>query len=196
MFLRFTTDKNGQFRSSRCFDPLRYKPVLTIQAPGLAMAARAIDVKPDAPPHVVRLTRRRPIEGRVIDVQGRPVVGAAVLTSRNNFQGLLDWEADTDSNGRFVWYDAPSTGAILFDVSKPTFGPVWARAVDPAAGEVTITLRHPQHVHGSVTDAETGRPIERFTLIHGSGPSLPVARDRPGTALHSPPGTSRTANST
>ena len=176
MVLRFTTDKNGQFRSSRCFDPLQYKPVLTVQAPGLAMAARTITVKPDAPPLVVRLTRRRPIEGRVVDVHGRPVVGAAVLSNRNNFQGLLDWETDTDSNGRFVWYDAPSTGAILLDVSKPTFGPVWARAVDPAAGEVTITLRHTQHLHGSVTDAETGRPIERFTLIHGSGSSLPGTR--------------------
>jgi hypothetical protein len=58
----------------------------------------------------------------------------------------------------------------------PPFGPVWARAVDPAAGEVTITLRHPQHLHGSVTDAETGRPIERFTLIRGLGPSLPGTR--------------------
>jgi RNA polymerase sigma factor (sigma-70 family) len=176
MFLRFTTDKNGQFRSSRCFDPLQSRPTLTVQAPGLAIAAQTITVKPDAPPLVVRLTRRRPIEGRVVDVHGRPVVGAAVLPSRNNFRDLLDWEADTDSNGRFVWYDAPSTGAILLDVSKPTFGPVWARAVDPAAGEVTITLRHPQHLHGSVTDAETGRPIERFTLIHSSGPSLPGAR--------------------
>jgi RNA polymerase sigma factor (sigma-70 family) len=176
MFLRFTTDKNGQFRSSRCFDSLQSKPTLTVQATGLAIAAQTITVKPDAPPLVIRLTRRRPIEGRVIDVHGRPVVGAAVLPSRSNFQGLLDWEADTDSNGRFVWYDAPSTGAILLDVSKPTFGPVWARAVDPAAGEVTITLRHPQHLHGSVTDSETGRPIERFTLIHGSGPSLAGAR--------------------
>src|SRR5262249_9087955 len=34
----------------------------------------------------------------------------------------------------------------------------------------------PQHLHGTVTDAETGRPIERFTLIPGWGPHRPQSR--------------------
>jgi len=173
MFLRLTTDKNGQFRSGRCFDPLRPKPALTVQASGLAMATREILVKPEVPPNVIRLSRRRPIEGRVVDAQGRPVVGATVTPSPSFFRGSLDWDADTDANGRFVWHDAPMTGTILLDVSKPTFRLVRERAVDPKTREVTISLHHPQHLHGTVTDADNGRPVERFTLVEGSGPGLP-----------------------
>ena len=176
MFLRLTTDKNGQFQSGRCLDPLRTTPVMTVVASGLAMAAREIVVRPDSPAQVVRLTRRRPIEGRVVDAQGRPVAGAAVSPSQSAFKGMLEWDADTDSDGRFVWYDAPTTDTILLDVSKPNYRPVRERAVDPEAGELTITLHHPQRLHGTVTDAETGRPVEQFTLIHGSGPSLPDMR--------------------
>ena len=109
----------------------------------------------------------------MVDSQGRPVVGAAVSPSPSTFKGMLDWAAETGPDGRFVWYDAPTTATILLDVSEPSFRPVRERAVDPETGELTITLHHPQRLHGTVTDAETGRPIERFTLIHGSGPSLP-----------------------
>ena len=124
MFLRLTTDKNGQFHSGRCLDPLRTKPVMTVLASGLAMAAREIVLRPDNPAQVVRLTRRRPIEGRVVDAQGRPVVGAAVSPSQSAFKGMLDWDAETDSDGRFAWHDAPTTGTILLDISKPNYRPV------------------------------------------------------------------------
>jgi hypothetical protein len=50
------------------------------------------------------------------------------------------------------------------------------RQVDAGSDEVTITLHHPQHLHGTVTDAETGRPIERFVLIPGWGPHRPQLR--------------------
>ena len=172
MFLRLTTDKTGQFHSGRCFDPIRTKPVMTVLAPGLAMAAREIVVRPDAPAQVVRLSRRRPIEGQVVDSKGRPVVGATVSPSLTRFKGMLDWDAETGPDGRFVWYDAPATGMILLDVYKPDYRPVRERAVDPDANPLTITLHHPQRKHGTVTDAETGRPIGRFTLIQGTGPSL------------------------
>ena len=46
MFLRFTTDENGQFHSGQCFDPVRTKPIMTVLAPGLAMAVREIVLTP------------------------------------------------------------------------------------------------------------------------------------------------------
>jgi len=39
-----------------------------------------------------------------------------------------------------------------------------------------IALHRPQHLHGTVNDAETGRPIERFVLIPGWGPVRPGSR--------------------
>ena len=86
---------------------------------------------------------------------------------------MLDWDAETGSDGRFIWDDAPTASTILLDVFKPNYRPVRERAVDPESREVTITLHRPQRLHGTVTDAETGQPIPQFTLTHGSGPSLP-----------------------
>ena len=40
---------------------------------------------------------------------GRPVAGAIVMSPREFGYAGLDWEAETDPVGRFVWYEAPVT---------------------------------------------------------------------------------------
>ena len=71
---------------------------------------------------------------------GRPALAAqAVAGPRGRFAGAadrgrdrhadhgdsatagLDWEAETDADGRFVWFEAPATGTIMLDVVKPPF---------------------------------------------------------------------------
>ena len=52
----------------------------------------------------------------------------------------------------------------------------WGAGFEAGSGEVTIALHRPQHLHGTVTDAETGRAIERFVLIPGWGPDRPGGR--------------------
>ncbi len=139
--LRLATDRDGRFRSSRCLDPDSAGLVLVVQAPGLAWSVHHVAATAEIPPQVIRLNGRRPLEGRVADAQGRPVAGALVTTSRDVFRGLLGWETQTDANGRFVWYDAPTTGKVYLDVSTPTF-PWSSRTIArPEAGEVTIILR-------------------------------------------------------
>ena len=59
------------------------------------------------------------------------------------------------------------------DVSKPHFRQIQDRQIAAGAEDVTLTLHRPQHLHGTVTDAETGRPIERFILISAWGPPWP-----------------------
>ncbi len=85
----------------------------------------------------------------------------------------LDWEAETDADGRFVWFEAPASGDYLLNVTKAPFRPIVARMVSGGSEDLTLTLHRPQHLHGTVTDAETGRPIERFDLISGQGPHRP-----------------------
>ncbi len=145
MYFRLSTDQNGQFHTGHCIDSSQKKTVLIVRASGLASAAREIAVVPDAPlrPQIIRLTRRRPIEGRVVDSDGHPVEGAVVASSEYAFNGLLCWDAETDGNGRFVWYEAPTDVTLLLNVSKPPFRRVRGRAVDPASREVTIALHHP-----------------------------------------------------
>jgi hypothetical protein len=143
MYLRLLTDRNGQFHTGRCIDPSQSKTLLTVQASGLALAAREIPAVPETSPQVIRLTRRRPIEGRVVDAEGRPVEGAVVASSVYAFNGLLGWDTETDGNGRFVWFEAPTDVTILLSVFKPPFQPVRGRAVDPGSREFTITLDNP-----------------------------------------------------
>ncbi len=143
MYFRLSTDRNGQFRTGHCIDPSQKKTVLIVQASGLAWAAREIPVVPIAPPQpqIIRLTQRRPIEGRVVDSNGRPVEGAVVASSEYAFNGLLCWDAETDGKGHFVWYEAPTDVKILLNVFKPPFRPARGRAVDPGSREITITMQ-------------------------------------------------------
>ncbi len=138
--LRLMTDQDGRFSSRRCLDPKSPGLVLLVQAWGLAWAVHHVAMAPEIPEQVIRLSRRRPLEGRVSDAQGRPVEGAVVTSSREVFGGLLGWEAKTDAYGRFIWYDAPTTGKVYLDVFKRAFPPTSRAIVRPEADVVTITL--------------------------------------------------------
>jgi hypothetical protein len=140
--LRLTTDQAGRFRSSRCLDPKSPGAVVLVYAFGLAWAVHHVALAPEIPEQVIRLSRRRPLEGRVNDAQGQPVEGAVVTSSREVFGGLLGWEATTDANGHFIWYDAPTTGKLYLDVFKRAFQSTGCAIARPSADLVTITLRH------------------------------------------------------
>ena len=143
MFLRLTTDKDGRFQSTSCLDPGRPRVDILVQATGLAWAVHRVDAVQGIPPQVIRLGRRQPLEGRVVDARGQTVAGAFVWSSRQVLEGLIEWETQTDSNGRFVWYDAPITGEYRLEVFKPTFLPGREWIVRSQKSEVTITLRQP-----------------------------------------------------
>lgn len=139
--MRLTTDKDGRFRTGRCLDPRWSTVAMTVQVTGLAWDFRAVPLSPELWPQVVRLTRRRPLEGRVVDDHGQPLSGAVVSCSRRFFKELIDWEAETDATGRFVWYDAPTEGVLLLQASRLDFQPVNVSIVRPGTDEKTITLK-------------------------------------------------------
>jgi hypothetical protein len=169
-FAMVVTDAAGRFRTGRFIDPEWDELALTVQADGFASAMRKLIITPEIPAQLIRLTSRRPLHGRVIDAQDHPIAGAAVTPTRQYGNGKLDWEGETDVDGRFVWFEAPTAGTIDLDVRKPGFRQIVGRRLDAGSREVTLTLHRAQHLHGTVTDAETGRPIERFTLISAWGP--------------------------
>jgi hypothetical protein len=139
--LRLTTDRDGRFESTRCLDPSLVNVDLLVQATGLAWAVHHVDRAHRPAQRVIRLTRRRPLEGRVVDDRGNPVAGAFVWSSRDVLDGLIEWETRSDPAGRFVWYDAPTTGKFRLDVFKRAFKPAGHWIERPETVDVTITLR-------------------------------------------------------
>ena len=131
-------------------------PSLTVQATGLAAMVRKLLVTPTIPEQVIRLDRPRPLRGRVVDSQGKAVAGALVESTQGFENGKLDWQVETDAQGRFEWPEAPTSGEILLDASKPAFRRrAIARHFEADQREITITLHRPLHLHGTVTDAAT-----------------------------------------
>ncbi len=170
---RTVTDSSGQFHFGHWIDPEERSIALTAKAPGLAAAVRKVLITPSIPRQTIQLTRRVPLKGRALDAQGTPLAGASIRTSEGMSDGCLEWSAITDAQGSFEWPDAPTSGSILLDAHKHGFEEVLARHFETNNREVTLTLHHPLHLHGTVTDAVTGQPIERFGLIPGWGPRTP-----------------------
>ncbi len=157
--------------------------------------SRRILVPAEIPPQVIKLSPRKPLHGRVVDSQGRPIPGAAVR-STTEFGNAGTRLGGRDRRRRPVRlvrgaghrHDPPRRlqGAVPADR--------WAAGSTAGSDELTITLHRPQHLHGTVTDAETGRPIERFVLISGSGPIRPGWP--PEWLQATPPGHSAAVSST
>ena len=180
-FLRLRTDDRGGFRAGRFIDPNWDDLTLTVQADDFASAMRRLANTPEIPTQVVRLLPRKPMRGRVVDSQGRPVAGAMVTPTWGFGRGKLEWEARTDADGRFQWFEAPASGTFPIEVWHPGFRPIEFREVAAGMEDLTLTLHRPQHLHGTVTDADSGRPIERFTLLSAGGgrhPGVPPHWDR------------------
>ncbi len=168
-YLRLQTDERGGFRTGRFIDPEWDDLTLTVQAEGFASVVRRLANTPEIPPQDVRLLPRKPFQGRVVDARGRPVAGALVTPTWSAGFGRLEWEARTDADGRFRWFEAPASGTFLIEVHKAGFRPIEYKDVAAGMEDLVLTLHHPQHLHGTVVDAETGRLIERFTLLSADG---------------------------
>ena len=134
-----------------------------------------------------RLEPGRVIRGRLVDPRGRPVAGAFVAADTWRGHRSLMWRVNTDAEGRFRWDEAPPD-AVLVDMGQTGYTTVRRRSLTPSAEEYTVTMSRPLHIHGTVVDAETGRPIEAFQIVSGiyfpnsQSPHWERATARPMTA--------------
>jgi hypothetical protein len=84
-----------------------------------------------------------------------------------NGHSSLDWTTKTDALGRFTWDSAPGE-PVLLTMTRPGYTMVGQREFQADKGEKNVTMYPPLRVRGNVTDARTGQPIERFTVVHGN----------------------------
>ncbi|HZN66201.1 MAG TPA: carboxypeptidase regulatory-like domain-containing protein [Tepidisphaeraceae bacterium] len=164
----FNTDEQGKF--SFAAQPGE-QCVITVKAKGHApelqefLADRDVDGA-KAKQVTFRLQPAKTLRGRVVDAQGKPVPKATVYTDTWRGKRTLNHRLETDAEGRFTWDGAPAD-AVQCDIFKMGYADLRQHALTASDKEVTVTLRKPLKVRGTVVDAETGKPLEKFSVIQG-----------------------------
>ena len=87
-----TTDPDGNFRLANI---KLGEWILTVEADGFAPQYRRIQHLPSTQPSTFQLQPGRAVQGRVVDPQGQPIVGACVV--------LGHFHCHTDAGGHFAW---------------------------------------------------------------------------------------------
>lgn len=159
---RATADQNGEFRI------VGAKPgsnVLTIQARGYV--PELLDVAGARMPVEFKLATGNIVRGKVIDPSGMPIAGASVnARSWRGQSNRLDLSTKTNAEGEFRLVDAPADD-IEYDVGKEGYMMAEDVIMSPSQQSYSITLKAPLKIVGSVVDADTGKPIDQFTMLQG-----------------------------
>jgi protocatechuate 3,4-dioxygenase beta subunit len=158
------TDAAGNFRFPH-LRTINTSFLLTVQAKGFAPQRRELPAEPGLAPVEFILQPAKFLLGRVIDGAGRPVAGAFVVTERWNRYRTVRWQSKTDAQGRFTW-DYPPADAIEVRVNKEGFREI-TKEVIADGREQTFVLTRPVTIQGSVTDSQTGAPVNRFKVTPG-----------------------------
>lgn len=174
---RTDTDFFGRFALSN--RPSR-EVILVASAPGFATVSTIVQAGPALAPVRLALPSAQPLRGRVVDRGGEALPGVEVsVPDLPNAGTGLEWKGVTDAEGRFAWEGAP-TNQVVMAFSSATHGQrlVPMRA---AGTEVVVTLGGTAHdrirLTGRVTDAATGRPIERFIYRVWHDNTMPAGSD-------------------
>lgn len=156
-----TTDSTGKVTYH--FDPGQ-QVILTIQARGCAPEIKQLTMSADEQTVPIALSNAHRIFGRVVDSNGRPVSGA--IFNLQYWRGMQSIQANfqSDGTGHFHWNEAPAD-AVTFNVGSQTLRGITIDLMPDK--ENVVKLGAVVRIRGSVTDAETGRPIEDFHLTPG-----------------------------
>lgn len=157
------TDTQGYFR----FSGLASGPMnLTIQAGGYAPWVDQVIVGGKAVVLQYVLEPGHLIHGRVVDKNGNPRAGIHYAVDEYKGFRTIQFKGVTDEEGRFLWPDAPAEGAEL-DFYAQGCMRISNTHLEPSAEEQVLTMYDALRVKGKVTDALTGEPIPKFTLVKG-----------------------------
>ncbi len=163
-FPSVATDAEGRFRFGHVPPDTQ---TVTAQSPGRSPELADVVVAPGMEPVEFRLGPGHRLRGRVVNPQGKPLDGVTVQAMNWKGRASLDWKTQTDAEGRFTWDSAPAEPVFL-TLTRPGYAMLGQREFRADKGETTVTMYPPLRVRGQVTDARTGRPIERFSVVHGN----------------------------
>ncbi len=157
------TDVRGMFRF------LHVRPgklVVQVKAKGHAPELKPLDEIDIAGHLTVKLGPPRSLAGRVVDSDDKPIPDVFVnVDSWRGFRSLGVF-FKSDAEGRFLWLDAPRE-KFLVNASRTGFAPITQRIVSAEEQAITLILKRSLAISGRVTDAATGKPIDRANVEIG-----------------------------
>ena len=109
----------------------------------------------------------RTIQGRVIDRDGKAIPGIQVAVVFWRSRHTLDWKAETGTDGRFCWEDAPREG-VWINARGAGFIGAENQVVPATEAETVIKLARTLFVNGAAIDFRTRTRIDSFTLTPGT----------------------------
>ena len=173
------TDEEGKFTLKNCNAGSSF---ITVIAKGFApdmqdvvVEARADKAQSsDAPSHEgdqsgdieFKLKPGGKIAGRVLDTAGKPLKAVWIVSDTWRSRRSLKWEVHTDADGKFESDNAPPD-AMQCDILVNGYLSIRRFVIQPQAEPYEIVVHPIPTVTGKVTDAETGKPIEKFSVIPG-----------------------------
>lgn len=158
------TDASGRF----ALDTAAAPNLVTVTADGFA--ADQQEYEPTNAPHLVfRLSPILPLFVRIVDEAGQPISGVGFfMTSWWGRPSTLaqDLPQQTDADGRLQWLSAPK-GELVAEFGKAGYRFSRTNKMTADGTEHLIVLHPSAKVSGSVTDADSGAPIDSFQLTAG-----------------------------
>ncbi len=139
---------------------------LTVQANGYAPDMRRVTVGTNAIPVEVRLGPGYELKVLVIDEFDTPVRSARVTIDQWQNRQTIDLSGTTDSRGRVTIRSAPPDG-MSGSIYKAGYMQSYNIALVADGEEKKFILRKSVKITGSVVDAETKQPIEKFEVTRG-----------------------------
>jgi hypothetical protein len=138
----------------------------SVSATGHSPATKTISVKSDMSDIIFKLGAGHVIRGVVQDDSGSPISGVQVSLENDMVgQGDYEFSANTDSDGKFSWDGAPAE-PVKFYFGKQGYEQKRNVPLTPDQDN-TITLGAPRKLEGLVLDANTGQPIQQFSIRTG-----------------------------
>jgi beta-lactamase regulating signal transducer with metallopeptidase domain len=175
---RATTDEDGRFAIAG-INRTGNAPIssnrlaLIVQAAGYA--PELIEVEKMSGPLTIRLRPAGSIHGKVVDEAGKPLGEARIDTFR--WRGYrLRLSVKSAADGTFTITDAPADTVEYF-FSKQDYVAAERIGMSPSQKAYSLTLKSVVRIVSSVVDAETGKPLEKFSFLLGVDPDDGSAPD-------------------
>jgi len=143
------------------------KTTLTVLRDGFAPAMPTIQVATGMAAAIIQLDEASTIRGRVVDSDGTPVTKTAVAVQTWRGGYGIEWNTQSDAEGRFAWHNAPRD-TVLFNFHKTGHMRLSRHPLTASAEELVVTMPVALCITGTITDAETGKPVTQCVLLPGS----------------------------